>query len=93
MKQIQDDRLVYSNMMRAGQRIYYFDVKMNKKNDYYLIITESKKLYNKKGTVSFDKHKIQLYHENVTEFMEIFKEMSNYLITHNSGQEDLTPMN
>ena len=34
---------IYSKVMRAGRRTYFFDVRETKAGDYYLTITESKK--------------------------------------------------
>ncbi|MDR2040345.1 MAG: PUR family DNA/RNA-binding protein, partial [Bacteroidales bacterium] len=49
------DRRVYSNMVRAGQRTYFFDVKINRNNHHYLVITESKKRVDDDGNSVFDK--------------------------------------
>ena len=37
---------VYSKVVRAGKRTYFFDVKATKGNDLYVVLTESKKIYN-----------------------------------------------
>ena len=36
---------VYSKVVRAGKRTYFFDVKATKGNDLYLVLTESKKAF------------------------------------------------
>ena len=36
--------ILFSKAVKAGQRIYYLDVKKNKRDELYLSITESKKL-------------------------------------------------
>ena len=36
--------IVYSQAVKAGKRIYYLDVKRNKRGELFLSITESKKL-------------------------------------------------
>ena len=33
---------IYSKVLRAGRRTYFFDVRETKASDYYLTITESK---------------------------------------------------
>ena len=44
----QNDREeIYSKIVRAGKRTYFFDVKATRKDDYYLTITESKKIFDK----------------------------------------------
>lgn len=62
---------VYSKSVRAGKRrTYFFDVKTTKGNDYYLVITESKKKFNDDGSSSYEKHKIFLYKEDFDKFAE-----------------------
>ena len=41
---------IYSKVLRAGRRTYFFDVRETKASDYYLTITESKKFSNYDGT-------------------------------------------
>jgi hypothetical protein len=57
---------VYSKKVRAGKRTYFFDVKSTRGNDYYLIITESKRGFE---DGQFVKHKIFLYKEDFNKFM------------------------
>ena len=61
---------LYSNVVRAGKRTYFFDVRATKGNDYYLTITESKRRYNDDGTYHYQKHKIFLYKEDFEKFSE-----------------------
>lgn len=63
---------IYSNKVRAGKRTYFFDVRATKANDYYLTITESKKIFDDEGNHSFKKHKIFLYKEDFEKFKEAF---------------------
>ena len=55
---------IYSKILRAGRRTYFFDVRETKASDYYLTITESKKYSNDDGTYFYKKHKIYLYKED-----------------------------
>ena len=72
---------IYSKVLRAGRRTYFFDVRATKAGDYYLTITESKKFTNDDGSFHYKKHKIYLYKEDFTEFNEILKEMTDYVIS------------
>ncbi len=72
---------IYSKVLRAGRRTYFFDVRATKAGDYYLTITESKKFTNDDGSFHYKKHKIYLYKEDFSEFNEILKEMTDYIIT------------
>ena len=48
---------IYSQIVRAGKRTYFFDVRATRADDYYLTITESKKFFNEDGSSHFKKHK------------------------------------
>lgn len=60
---------VFSKAVRAGKRTYFFDVKANKGNQYYLTITESKKRFGQDGKFFFEKHKLFLYREDFEKFV------------------------
>lgn len=67
-----DKEIVFSQSIKAGKRIYYLDVKKNRKDEMFLAITESKKIVTGEGEepqVSFEKHKIFLYREDFEKFM------------------------
>ena len=49
---------IFSKILRAGRRTYFFDVRATKAGDYYLTITESKKFTNDDGSFHYKKHKI-----------------------------------
>ena len=71
---------IYSKVLRAGRRTYFFDVRSTKAGDYYLTISESKKFTNEDGTFYFKKHKIYLYKEDFQNFTNILGEMTKYII-------------
>lgn len=71
---------IFSKVLRAGRRTYFFDVRATKAGDYYLTITESKKFTNDDGSFHYKKHKIYLYKEDFSEFSEILNEMTSYII-------------
>jgi hypothetical protein len=75
-----DKEEIYSKVLRAGRRTYFFDVRATKAVDYYLTITESKKFTNDDGSFHYKKHKIYLYKEDFNEFREILAEMTDYII-------------
>ena len=64
--------LIFSESIKAGKRVYYFDVKQSRNGDNYITITESKKT--NEGTpdnprVVFEKHKLFLYKEDYEKFV------------------------
>lgn len=71
---------IFSKVLRAGRRTYFFDVRSTKADDYYLTITESKKFTNDDGSFHYKKHKIYLYKEDFSEFREILSEMTDYIV-------------
>ncbi len=77
---------IYSKVLRAGRRTYFFDVRSTKADDYYLTITESKKQTNENGSQFYKKHKIYLYKEDFEGFKEIFDNVTDFIINE-KGQE------
>ena len=71
---------IYSKVVRAGRRTYFFDVRETKAKDYYLTITESKKFTNEDGSFHYKKHKIYLYKEDFNDFKSFLEETINYII-------------
>ncbi|WP_194767974.1 PUR family DNA/RNA-binding protein [Tamlana sp. I1] len=71
---------IFSKVLRAGRRTYFFDVRATKADDYYLTITESKKFTNDDGSFHYKKHKIYIYKEDFSEFKTILTEMTDYII-------------
>ena len=78
-----EKEIVYSQAIKAGKRIYYIDVKKNRKDEMYLSITESKKIVAGEGentSVSFEKHKIFLYREDFEKFSTSLKEAIDFVV-------------
>lgn len=77
-----DKEIVYSQSVKAGKRIYYLDVKKNRKDEMFLAITESKKIVTGEGDdvqVSFEKHKIFLYKEDFEKFTQGLEEVIAFI--------------
>ena len=74
-----DKTEVFSRAVRAGKRTYFFDVKLTRRNDNFLTITESKKRYQKDGRYYFEKHKIYLYKEDFEKFMKSLRDAINFV--------------
>lgn len=71
---------IYSKVLRAGRRTYFFDVRETRAGDYYLTITESKKFVNEDGSFNYKKHKIYLYKEDFQDFRNMFEEASQFIL-------------
>lgn len=74
-----DGRQVLSKNVKAGRRTYFFDVRATRADDYYLTITESRKMTQADGSVSYNRHKIFLYKEDFTKFADALSEMVDFI--------------
>lgn len=82
-----DKEIVFSKAIKAGKRIYYVDVRKNKKDDMFLAITESKKVVTGDASspaVSFEKHKIFLYKEDFDKFINGLQEAIRFIDENNA---------
>ncbi|MFI3295924.1 MAG: DUF3276 family protein [Rikenellaceae bacterium] len=70
---------VFSVPVKAGKRIYYFDVKATRGDDYYVTITESRKKPLRDGGFAIDKHKIHLYKEDFMKFAAGLQDVLEYI--------------
>ena len=76
-----EKEIVFSQTIKAGKRIYYIDVKKNRKEDMYLSITESKKIVSgEDAQVSFEKHKIFLYREDFEKFSKSLRQAIDFVV-------------
>lgn len=73
---------VYSKVVRAGKRTYFFDVKATRGGDYYLTVTESRKRTGRDGTPVFEKNKIFLYKEDFAKFADGLEDAVSYAREH-----------
>ena len=79
-KELMDQEEIFSKVLRAGRRTYFFDVRSTKAGDYYLTITESKKFTHEDGSFHYKKHKIYLYKEDFEAFRENANDMMDFII-------------
>ena len=71
---------IFSQVLRAGRRTYFFDVRETKASDYYLTITESKKFTHDDGSFHYKKHKIYLYKEDFDEFSTMLNQATQFVL-------------
>jgi hypothetical protein len=73
---------VFSRVIRAGKRTYFFDVKATRSGENYLTVTESKRRFdNEQGKFFYEKHKIFLYREDFEKFMAGLNEVMHFVET------------
>ena len=73
-----DKEEVFTKKVKAGKRTYFFDVKETRNQDYYIIITESKKGFDDN---TFVKHKLFLYKEDFMKFKNGLQETLDHIQT------------
>ncbi len=62
---------LFSKVVRAGKRTYFFDVKATRANQQYLTITESNRRFDEElGKFFYKKHKVFLYGEDFEKFKD-----------------------
>ena len=77
---------VLSKSIKAGRRTYFFDVKSTRGGDYFLTITESRKVNQADGSTTFDRHKIFIYKEDFDMFTECLSSVIDFIKEHTSEE-------
>ncbi|MDE6569757.1 MAG: PUR family DNA/RNA-binding protein [Alistipes sp.] len=70
---------ILTKAVKAGRRTYFFDVRATRADDYFLTITESRKMTAADGSSSYDRHKIFLYKEDFAKFEEALSEVVEFI--------------
>jgi hypothetical protein len=78
---------IYSNVIRAGKRTYFFDVKSTRNDEYYLTITESKRRYSENGKFHYEKHKVFLYQEDFDKFTDSLTDVIKFIKENQPGEK------
>lgn len=89
--ELTDKEIVFSKSIKAGKRIYYLDVKKNRKEEMFLAITESKKVISGEGDnsqINFEKHKIFLYKEDFEKFMSGLSQAISFINDKQGNKEE-----
>jgi len=75
-----DADIVFSRAVKAGKRMYFFDVKRDRRGELYISMTESKRLKEQGDSFHpvFEKHKIFLYREDLEKFANAFADVAEY---------------
>lgn len=73
---------LYSQVIPAGKRRYFFDVKETRGGDKFITITESRKLFNNNnGEFYFEKNKMFLYKEDFDKFRQGLENAFSFIET------------
>ena len=86
MKENIEQEEIFSQILRAGRRTYFFDVRATKAGDYYLTVTESKKFTHDDGSFHYQKHKIYIYKEDFNEFNEMLSAATDFILNEKGSE-------
>ncbi len=88
-----DLSILHSETVKARQRIYYIDVKRDRNGDYYLSLTESKKVNaaSAESQATFEKHKLFLYSEDMKRFSKALAKAMDYISLHENEASSTPP--
>lgn len=89
-----DMSILHSETVKARQRIYYIDVKRDRNGDYYLSLTESKKMggtSSDAAQATFEKHKLFLYSEDMKRFSKALAKAIDYIHSHEKEEHPVAP--
>ncbi len=70
---------IMAKAVKAGRRTYFFDVHATRADDYFLTITESRKVTASNGRLVYDRHKIFLYKEDFDKFIDALDETVRFI--------------
>ena len=82
-----ENDIIFSKVIKAGKRIYYLDVKKNRKEELFLAITESRKIQSADHPSEapvIEKHKLFLYKEDFDKFLNGLHETIQYMRENNT---------
>lgn len=68
-----ENDILFSQTVKAGQRIYYVDVKKTRSDELFVSLTESKRVQPAQGQEqkqALEKHKVFIYKEDFSHVME-----------------------
>lgn len=74
--------IAFTRAIKAGKRMYYIDVKTARNGEYYLSLTESKKVVtgdDENPKLQFEKHKLFIYPEDFGKIMSALGEAVSYI--------------
>ncbi len=74
---------IFSRVVRAGKRTYFFDVKETRSGKFYIAITESiRRMNEEEDKFVYTKHKVFLYKEDFDKFVDAMNSTMEYVNEH-----------
>ncbi len=65
------EKAIYSKKIPAGHRIYFLDVKINRRGERYLVVSEKRRT----ADGEIQKHRVMIFEEDVDKFEEALQEV------------------
>lgn len=85
-----DREEVYTKVVRAGKRTYFFDVKEMRSSEMYITVTESKRRFDQdSGKFFYEKHKLFLYKEDYDKFTNALSDIIHFIRTGEKTADEL----
>jgi|AntAceMinimDraft_17_1070374.scaffolds.fasta_scaffold00716_10 hypothetical protein len=85
---------IFSAVVRAGKRTYFFDVKETRAGSLYLTITESRRYFSdEENKFYYKKHKIFLYKEDFDKFADGYTQAVEYIKSNQEQEPEETNVN
>ena len=81
--------ILFTRTVKAGKRVYYIDVKQDRNSEYYISLTESKRIRegSDEAPPQFEKHKIFVYREDIGKIREAFEAASAYVAQESTAKQ------
>ena len=70
---------IFEKSVKAKKKTYFFDVKVNKYDQQYIVITESNKTIGENGKVDYKRSRIFLYKNDIDCFMDGLNEVFHFM--------------
>ena len=82
--------ILFTRTVKAGKRVYYIDVKQDRNSEYYISLTESKRIREGSDAAppQFEKHKIFVYREDIGKIREAFEAASAYVAQESTAKQE-----
>ncbi|NOY51387.1 MAG: PUR family DNA/RNA-binding protein [Chlorobi bacterium] len=94
MDSISNRNHVYSRVIKNDNRTYFLDVRLTKRGQQYITITESKKKFDQSnGKMYYEKHKVFLYDEDFEDFQEALRDVASFAAENNKKYFSKKPKN
>lgn len=84
-----NEEQILTKAVKAGKRTYFFDVRATRADDYYLTITESRKVTAADGSQTYNRHKIFLYKEDFAKFADTLSEVVEFIHSKKPGDFEM----